>query len=219
MLGRSAEDLATRAASRYDPSSAYGKARLTAGPMGKRKESPQQMEQRAALLAAQEKQRAGADSPAQRLALDALAARATEGYTYGRAADDLRTSNEATRERRNNGDSMLATGWTADNSADYARRTQAATMAGNKSLSGSMTPRGFAPEERPLDPRLSGQGRRQYGRMATDALQRQQQQTQQTMAATDAERRNIAERNRIATEGDAWLEQQQSQALRALATR
>lgn len=224
-LKRTAEGIAEDASSRYDPESAYGRARLTSGPLAGAKESPQQMEQRAAMLAALDRQKAApGGSPAQKLALQALVARASEGYTHGRGAQDLRVSNEKTRVRRNNGPlgGMLATGWTADNSAEHSRSTQAATMAGNKSLSGSMVPRGYSGgDDRPMDPRLTAQGRSEYGRIAEDASAAQAKMTQQTRMKAEGDRQALADRRRMATEGDAWAaeQQRQSQALLALGTR
>lgn len=180
-------------------------------------------------------------------ALAALGARAAGPLQYGEAFDDPTSKlvsralqaaggdanlaakamwNEREEKRRRNnmlgGQSLLS----AENESRFgggdAQMLQAATKLKNLAASKGKTTGAYDDRQiRPVDPRMTTQGRNEYGRMAQAALAQHTKQTQQAQAQADSDRQRLAERQRMATEGDAWLadQQQKSQALLALGTR
>lgn len=221
------KSIAENLANRYRGSSAYGRVLEGTGPIG-RDESPVEMERRAALLAAKEKAKAqghpslSGASQAQGLAMQALQRRAEDTYAYGQAQQGLEREFMDEVDRGKAGQGLA--GFQAPQKyapEDLSRISQAMVMSGNQARGGSFAPRGFAGEERPDDPRMTTQGRNQFGRIAEDAQAQQAARVAQAQqqAADDAKR--LAERRRITTEGDAWVagRQANSQALHALGTR
>lgn len=180
-------------------------------------------------------------------ALSALGKRTAGNLEYGEAYDDptresvqryLQSAggdynlaakaawNERERKRKINnmggGQSLLS----AENQSRFggsdAQMLQVATKLKNLAASKGKTSGAYDDRQyRPTDPRMTTQGRAEYGRMAQAALAQHTRQTQQAQAQADGDRQRLAERQRMATEGDAWLadQQQKSQALLALGTR
>lgn len=184
-------------------------------------------------------------------ALEALGARAAGGLQHGEAYDDPAgqavarllygaggdaqlaakaawNQRERARKRVNSagGQSLLQVenetrfGKTRGLGGD-AQALQVATRLGNLAASNGKTQGAYGAAPAPVDPRMTTQGRAEYGRIAQARQATAQEQKAQALNAATTEARNIAERTRLATEGDAWLAnmRRQQSAMGALAAR